>query len=124
VRFVGEGKNAHRKAGLMVRAALATDAPYVHAVVHGDGLVSLQYRETPGGETKEVKASLSAVPAHLMLSRRGDEFLLLAARPGAPLQRAASIRLALPAASHAGLTVCSHEADWLETAVFSQVRVE
>ncbi|HEX9186440.1 MAG TPA: glycoside hydrolase family 5 protein, partial [Vicinamibacteria bacterium] len=47
VRFVGEGKNAHRKAGLMVRASLAPDAPYVHAVVHGDGLVSLQYRETP-----------------------------------------------------------------------------
>lgn len=124
VRFVGEGRNAHRKAGLMVRASLAADAPYVHAVLHGDGLVSLQYREAPGGETKEVKASLSAVPALLMLSRRGDEFTLLAGRPGEPPQRAASIRLSLPAAAHSGLTVCSHEADWLETAVFSRVRVE
>jgi len=98
--------------------------PYVHAVVHGDGLVSLQYRERPGGETKEEKASLSAVPARLMLSRRGDEFTLLAGRPGEPPQRAASIRLSLPEAAHAGLTVCSHEADWLETAVFSQMRAE
>jgi hypothetical protein len=49
VRFVGEGRNAHRKAGLMLRASLAADAPYAYAVVHGDGLVSLKYRETPGG---------------------------------------------------------------------------
>jgi hypothetical protein len=124
VRFVGEGRNAHRKAGLMVRASLAADAPYVHAVVHGDGLVSLQYRETPGGETKEVKASLTAVPAVLMLTRRGDELTLLAGRPGEPLQHAASIRMALPTETHAGVTVCSHEADWLETAVFSHVRAE
>ena len=48
ISFVGEGRNPHRKAGLMVRASLAPDAPYAHAVVHGDGLVSLQYRETPG----------------------------------------------------------------------------
>jgi endoglucanase len=121
VRFVGEGKVAHRKAGLMVRASLAADAPYVHAVVHGDGLLSLQYRETAGGETKEMKASLSAVPARLLLSRRGNEFTLLAGRPGEPLQRAASMRLGLPAAAQAGLTLCSHDADWLEAAVFSEV---
>jgi hypothetical protein len=58
----------------------------------------------------------------LGLSRRGDEFTLLAGRPGEPPQRAASLRLALPAESHAGLTVCSHEAEWPETAVFSRVQ--
>jgi hypothetical protein len=123
IGFVGEGRNPHRKAGLMVRASLAPDAPHVHAVVHGDGLVSLQYRETPGGETKEVKASLKTVPVALQLSRRGEVFTMLASTPGTPLQRAASIRLALPAAADAGLTACSHEADWLETAVFSAVAV-
>jgi regulation of enolase protein 1 (concanavalin A-like superfamily) len=124
VRFVGEGRNAHRKAGLMVRASLAADAPYVHAVVHGDGLVSLQYRETAGAETKEVKASLGAVPVSLLLSRRGDEFVLLAGRPGEPPQRAASVHLPLPAEARSGLTVCSHEADGMETAVFSGVRLD
>lgn len=124
IRFVGEGKNPHRKAGLMLRASAAADAPYVHAVVHGDGLVSLQYRETTGGETKEIRAGLKAVPAELLLSRRGDVFTLLAAEPGAPLQAAATLRLALPAAMQAGLALSSHEADWLETAVFSGVRVD
>jgi TolB protein len=76
VRFVESGKQEHRKAGLMVRASLKADAPYVNATVHGDGLISLQYRETPGGETLEVKADLSAVPASLRLTRRGDVFTL------------------------------------------------
>jgi len=119
IGFLGEGRNPHRKAGLMVRASLAPDAPYAHAVVHGDGLVSLQYRETPGGETKEVKASLKTVPVTLELSRRGDVFTMLAGAPGTPPQQAATIRLTLPAASHAGLAACSHEADWRETAVFT-----
>ncbi|HEX9189313.1 MAG TPA: hypothetical protein VGB87_19705, partial [Vicinamibacteria bacterium] len=74
------------------------------------------------GETKEVKAGLQAVPVRLALSRRGDEFVMLAGRPGEPPQRAASVRVALEASAHAGLTVCSHEADWPETAVFSGVR--
>ncbi len=120
IGFVGEGRNPHRKAGLMVRASQAPDAPYVHAVVHGDGLVSLQFRETPGGETREVKASLKTVPVTLQLSRRGDVFTMLAGAPGTPPQQAASIQLSLPAASLAGFSACSHEAAWQETAVFTE----
>jgi endoglucanase len=121
VRFVGEGKNPHRKAGLMVRASLAPDAPYVHAVVHGDGLVSLQYREAAGGETREVKAALKAVPVALGLRRRGDVFTLRAAPPGEPLAAAGEVTVALPATLHVGVAISSHEADLAETAVFSEL---
>jgi len=48
INFAGAGRNPHRKAGLMVRASLAPDAPYAHAVAHGDGLLSLQYRRGAG----------------------------------------------------------------------------
>jgi endoglucanase len=123
VRFVGEGRNPHRKAGLMLRASRDADAPYVHAVVHGDGHASLQYRETRGGETKAVPAALNEVPAALWLSRRGDVFTLPAGRPGEPPQQAATVRVSLPADLLAGLALASHEADWAETAVFSQVRL-
>jgi TolB protein len=119
---VGECKNPHRKAGLMVRATRAADAPYVDAVVHGNGLVSLQYRETAGGETKQVTASVEAAAVELLLSRRGDVFTLLAGAPGTPPE-AASVRVALPEETEAGLALCSHEADRLETAVFSAVSV-
>jgi hypothetical protein len=123
VRFVGEGRNPHRKAGVMLRASRDADAPYVHAVVHGDGHVSLQYRETKGGETKAVRAALNAVPAAVWLSRRGEAFTLLAGPPGEPPQHAASVRVSLPAELLAGLALSSHEADWHEAAVFSRLSV-
>ncbi len=43
--------NAHRKAGWMIRQSLDADSPYVDAVIHGDGLASLQYRKVQGGPT-------------------------------------------------------------------------
>ncbi len=46
IAWEGKGKNPHRKAGWMIRAGLEPDAPYVDAVLHGDGLISLQYRKT------------------------------------------------------------------------------
>jgi endoglucanase len=124
VRFVGGGEHEHRKAGLMVRASLDADAPYVHATVHGDGLISLQYRESPGGETREVKASLNAVPASLRLTRRGDVFTFFTARPGEELQEAGSVTLELSGPVYAGLAVCSHQTGVLETAVFAELRFE
>src|SRR5512146_1327403 len=73
VKIMGTGGNAHRKAGWMIRETLDADSPYVDVVVHGDGLTSMQYRETKGGETKEVKASISG-PDRLVLERKGDQF--------------------------------------------------
>ena len=55
VALMGEGENEHRKAGWMVRGSLEPDAAYADAVVHGNGLISLQYRETAGGPTQEVQ---------------------------------------------------------------------
>jgi endoglucanase len=124
IRFVGPGTQEHRKAGLMVRSSLDPDAPYVNATVHGDGLVSLQYREVPGGETKEVKAALSAVPVSLRLVREGDVFTLFAARPGEELVESGSVTLGLGDPVYAGLAVCSHEAGVLETAVYSRLSLE
>ena len=103
----------------MVRASLAADAPYVNATVHGDGLVSLQYRKIPGGETQEVKAAPGTVPVSLRLTRRGDLFTFFVARPGEGLAEAGSVTVTLPENAHAGLAVCSHEEGTLETAVFS-----
>ena len=66
---------------------------------------------------------MTAVPASLRLTRRGDIFTLFAARPGEPLEEAGSVTLALTGPVYAGLAVCSHEAGVLETAVFSGLAV-
>ena len=41
VQLVGKGVEAHRKAGLIVRAGQDADAAYADGIVHGDGLTSL-----------------------------------------------------------------------------------
>src|SRR4030066_571886 len=60
IRWVGDGKNAHRKAGWMIRQSLTPDSPYADAVVHGDGLTSLQFRKSKGGPTEEIQSPISA----------------------------------------------------------------
>lgn len=81
VRWQGEGRNPHRKAGWMVRQSLGADSPYVDAVIHGDGLTSLQYRKVQGGPTEEIQSPLKA-PAALQLERHGDVFTLSVSRDG------------------------------------------
>ena len=48
VKFVGEGVDPHRKLGWTVRNSFQPDTEHVTAAVHGDGLVSLQYRKKKG----------------------------------------------------------------------------
>src|SRR5207302_1133855 len=54
--------------------------PYVDVAVHGDGLVSLQYRELPGGPTREIQAIVgqaSRLPlARFALERQGELFFI------------------------------------------------
>jgi hypothetical protein len=123
VEWVGAGKQPHRKAGWMVRQDLEADAPYADAVVHGDGLISLQYRRTRGGPTAEVKSALKA-PAMIRLERTGDLFTLFVAAESArrePPLPVGSITVTLSDPVYTGLVVCSHDATNTETAVLSRV---
>src|SRR5438105_4212472 len=60
IAFFGTGGNAHRKACLLVRQGLESDSAYADAALHGDGLTSLQYRETKGARTYEIQSNASA----------------------------------------------------------------
>lgn len=59
VRIIGDEGEQHRKAGWVIRQSLEPDAAYVSAVVHGDGLASMQFRKNQGDTTEEVRSSLS-----------------------------------------------------------------
>jgi len=120
VRWKGEGKNAHRKAGWMIRQSLDADSPYVDAVVHGDGLASLQYRTIQGGPTQEIQSPVRA-PAMLRLERDGDVFSLSVSRDRKIWLPVGSVSVALSDPVYAGLIVCSHDNSVSETAVFSKV---
>ncbi len=59
ISFVGQGKNEHRKAVLMIRQSLDADSVYADLALHGSGMTSLQYREAKGAITHEIQSSMS-----------------------------------------------------------------
>jgi hypothetical protein len=123
IAFKGEGVNAHRKMGLIIRESLQPDAPYADVAVHGDGLTSLQYRSEKGGATQELKSD-NTMPDHITLERRGNKLIMKTGTGRYSEQPDAVLELALPQKCYVGLFICSHEEDVLETGYFSDVRFE
>ncbi len=123
VAFDEPGGNPHRKAGLMLRQNLEPGSPYVDAVVHGNGLISLQFRETAGGPTREIQAGDRGA-RQLRLERWGSFFSLsIVGTNGAWRPSGCAIQLAMPDSLLAGLVVCSHDAARLEPVTFRRVQL-
>jgi TolB protein len=122
VRFVGDGVHEHRKIGIMIRDTLSTGSAHVSAVVHGDGLTSLQFRRAEGGTTEESIPEISYADI-IQIERRGDTFIMSAARYGEPFTIASITGISLDSEVYAGLFICSHDPDVVEKAVFDNVRI-
>ena len=122
VELIGKGVDPHRKAGLMIRAGQDADAPYADGVIHGDGLTSLQFRRTKGGITEERRPEIKGADV-LQLERQGNSFIFSAAKFGDPFVTSEIQDLALGDEVQVGLALCAHNADVIERAVFSNVRV-
>ncbi len=123
VSFVGRGTDPHRKACLMIRQGLGADSAYVDAALHGDGLTSLQFRDTSGDLTHEVQANVSA-PSRLRLEKRGSYVRMFLGSSEKDVKfSGAAVRIALKEPFLVGLGVCAHNAEVVETARFSNVIV-
>jgi TolB protein len=122
VALLGAGVNPHRKLGWMARAGLDAQGPNVCTGIHGDGLLTLQYRRTSGGQTGEVRSPLKGADV-VQLERRGDTYMMSVARFGEPLQMVQVDDLELGDELYVGLYVCSHEVDVVEQAAFDNVRI-
>jgi hypothetical protein len=123
IAFQGKGVDPHRKACLLVRQNLDGDAAYADAVVHGDGLASLQYREASGALTREIQSNVTG-PRRLRLEKRGKyASMSVASGNGALRPAGGSFRLELQDPFYVGLGVCAHNDNLLETAVFSNVEL-
>ena len=120
VGFVGDGVDAHRKLGIIIRESLTGDARYADVCVHGDGLTSLQYRDISGEITKEIKWDGTA-PDHIVLERIGKKIIMKTAVGKHPEESTGEIEIDLPDTCYVGLFICSHNPDILETAYFSNV---
>ena len=121
-QLVGKGVDPHRKIGWDVRSSLEPDSPHGAAVVHGDGLTSLQFRRTKAGVTEEIRSSIKAADV-VQLERKGNTYTMSVARFGEPFVTAHLSDLALGDEVYVGLFVCSHNPEVTEHAVFRDVRI-
>lgn len=120
--FVGAGVEAHRKFGWMVRSSLESNSAHVTTAIHGDGLTSLQFRRSNGGQTTEVISSITAADV-IQLERKDKLWIMSVARFGEPFVTTQIADLDLGDEVYVGLAVCSHNDAVLETVVFDNVRI-
>jgi hypothetical protein len=121
-RLLGKGVDPHRKVGWMARKSLDGNAPHINAVVHGDGLTSLQYRPAAGDSTREIKSTLTGADV-IQLERKGNTYTMRVARFGDPFVTEQVADLDLGDEVYVGIFVSAHNKDVLEKGAFRDVRI-
>jgi TolB protein len=124
MRFLGQGAE-HRKAGIMVRQSLDTDATYADVVIHGSGMPGLQWRSKQGEDTNAFDLPFDGPGTFkVKLVRTGVKVYMYIAKDGAESKEIAHTEVSFRNAVLVGLAVCSHQADASDTVIFSNVSVE
>jgi TolB protein len=124
IQWVGASAAEHRKAVLMVRQSLEPGSPYADAVSHGNGLTSLQFRGAPNEQTYQIVAAEDG-PSRLRIVKKGSRFTMYFGKPGEEWKPSSPVEfVTLQGPFYVGLGVCSHVATALETAIFSNVKLE
>ena len=122
VNFIGHGVEEHRKIGWMVRSSLDTNSKHVSAVIHGNGLTSLQYRKAISGPMAE-KTFTIAGPDVVQLERKDGRYTMSVAHKGETFVSQKIDSLDIGDDVYVGLFICSHNANVVEKADFNNVRI-
>jgi hypothetical protein len=123
VAFEGTGGDPHRKAGLMLRQNLTPGSPYADVMVHGDGMVALQFREVQDGPTRQIVSAVDH-PKRVRLEREGDfVYFSVAGADGVLHHAGGSFRIALQAPYMVGLALSAHDNARVEAARFASVEL-
>ena len=124
IQWVGASAAEHRKAMLMIRQSLEPGSAYADAVSHGNGLTSLQFRGAANEQTYQVVAAEDG-PSRLRIVRKGSRITMYFGKPGGELKATEPVEfISMQEPFYVGLGVCSHVATTLETAIFSNVKLE
>lgn len=121
-QLIGKGVDPHRKFGWMIRSALDSSAMHASAAVHGDGLVSLQFRKTPGGQTEQVQSPIKGADV-IQLERRGGTYIMSVAKWGDTLSSVQATDIPLGDDVYVGLFITAHNDTVTERATLSDVRI-
>lgn len=113
----------HRKALLMFRQTLDSDALSAEAAIHGSGETALQYRRARGNIMQTILFNIGS-PQRMRLEKRGDTITLFLSMYGEPLHQAGtSMKLHLDGTFYAGLGMCAREQGKVEQATFAHVEL-
>ena len=124
IEWEGKGTDPHRKACLIIRQSLDPNSAYADVAVHGDGLTSIQYRETAGATTREVQSNITA-PKRVRIEKEGDYLSMSVDLGDGKLQSSGgSFKLPFAEPFYVGLGVCAHNNTVLETVKFSNIVIE
>jgi len=122
IAFVGAGVDPHRKAALIIRSTMDADSTYADAVIHGDGLTSLQFRKTKGAITEQIESPVKGADV-VQIERSGSTYVMSVAKFGQPFTTSQVGNLELGDDVFVGLALCSHNPAVVERAIFSNVRI-
>jgi TolB protein len=126
--FNGEGKNPHRKTGIMIRESEDGNAAHISASLHGDGLTVLQWRELKGTFMRDPEDEVFAPKSNyriLQIERAGKRIIMRTAHIGEPLQVIGNHEMQnLKEEVLAGLFICSHDSSVVEEARIWNVRID
>lgn len=120
--FTSEGE-PHRKMGWIVRTSLDDNSTHANAVVSGNGMASLQYRPTKGGQT-EMIVSQAKAPDIIQFERHGNKFIMSVSKFGEPFTQTELTNLDLGNEVYVGLFLCSHNPAATDTVLFDNVSIE
>lgn len=123
IAFIGKGVEEHRKIGWMVRSSLDTNSKHISAVVHGNGLTSLQYRSKISGVTAEKQFKITSTDDVIQLERKNGVYTMSVAKQGETFVSEKIDSLDLGDDVYVGLFICAHNADVTEKAIFNNVRI-
>jgi len=123
-QFLTDGID-HRKASIMLRQSLDADSPFVHLVIHGNGMPGVQFRTTKADNTNTVDLPIEGPGTFkLKLVRVGTTITVWSAENGAPLRELGHTANQLGSPVLLGFGVASHTQAAVNTVLFSDVTVE
>jgi TolB protein len=120
-RFLTDGIG-HRKAVIMLRKSLETDAPFLQFAIHGDGMPAVQFRKAKADNTNTVDFPVDGPGTwKLKLQRHGATVTVWVAKDGAPLRELGHTTNQLGSPILVGLGVSSRTQEATSTVLFSDV---
>ncbi len=123
IHFAPNTGDPTAKAILIFRQSLDPGSPYADTAIYADGHITLQFRATAGGKTGDTTSTRHG-STRLRIVRKGDQFTLSAGSESQMEADPTPATVVLHDPVYVGIGVCAHNADHLETATFSNVKLE